>query len=132
MATDGLLPHAFSVVNENGVMFQGTVISGIVCVLIALLVPFSYLDDMISAGVLLCFNLTNSSLVLIRVGATHNSIASGGGGAELLFRSIPALPAAAEEVEAVAERVSSCRYLLAEYSLLCALLTFGLASEGDG
>ena len=40
--------------------------SGLVCTLIALFVPFLYLDDMISAGVLVSFNLTNCALLMIR------------------------------------------------------------------
>jgi amino acid transporter len=35
-------------------------------------VPFKYLDDMISGGILLSFNLTNSSLILIRKSEVFN------------------------------------------------------------
>ena len=66
MADDGLLPRLFAEVNSRGNLFKGTLVAGVVCVLIAFFVPFTYLDDMISAGVLLSFNLTNTSLVVLR------------------------------------------------------------------
>ena len=66
MATDGLLPQVFSDVDKKGNFVKGIIISGLICVLIALFVPFKYLDDMISAGVLVSFNLTNASLIIIR------------------------------------------------------------------
>jgi amino acid transporter len=66
MAEDGLLPGLFAEVDDRGNLYKGTLVSGAVCVLIALFVPFKYLDDMISAGVLLSFNLTNTSLVVMR------------------------------------------------------------------
>jgi amino acid permease len=66
MATDGLLPEIFSDVDKKGNFVKGIIISGLICVLIALFVPFKYLDDMISAGVLVSFNLTNASLIIIR------------------------------------------------------------------
>lgn len=66
MATDGLLPKIFCEVDRKGNLVRGIVISGAICTVIALLVPFKYLDDMISAGVLISFNLTNSSLIIIR------------------------------------------------------------------
>ncbi len=44
------------------------------CVLIALLVPFSYLDEVISAGILIGFNMTNAALLLIRCGHTPVSV----------------------------------------------------------
>lgn len=66
MAVDGLLPSVFAEVDANGNLTKGIWLSGIAMTLIALFIPFNYLDDMISAGVLLSFNLTNSSLVVLR------------------------------------------------------------------
>ena len=66
MATDGLLPRLFSEVDRKGNLVKGIVVSGIICTVIAVFVPFKYLDDMISAGVLVSFNLTNASLIIIR------------------------------------------------------------------
>jgi APA family basic amino acid/polyamine antiporter len=47
MAEDGLMPKLFSELDDKGNLSKGIMVSGAVCVLLALLVPFSYLDDMI-------------------------------------------------------------------------------------
>jgi hypothetical protein len=61
-----LLPKVFIEINNKGNLIKGIIISGFICTLIALFIPFKYLDDMISAGVLVSFNLTNCSLIMIR------------------------------------------------------------------
>eukprot|EP00968_Pinguiococcus_pyrenoidosus_P013977 scaffold1272_cov250-Pinguiococcus_pyrenoidosus.AAC.69 len=66
MAEDGLMPAILSKVDEHGNLFMNIFISGTIATLIALFVPFLYLDSMISAGVLIAFNLTNISLVVVR------------------------------------------------------------------
>lgn len=66
MAVDGLLPKVFMEVNRSGNLLKGILISGAVCTPVAMFVPFTYLEDMISAGVLLSFSLTNAALILIR------------------------------------------------------------------
>jgi len=66
MATDGLLPAVFAHVDRNGNLFRGTLIAGLAGVVVALFLPFRALEDVISAGVLLAFNLTNSSLIVVR------------------------------------------------------------------
>ena len=66
MASDGLLPKIFAEVDRKGNLIKGILVAGLICTLIAIFVPFKYLDDMISAGVLISFNLTNSSLLVIR------------------------------------------------------------------
>ena len=67
MAVDGLLPHRwFASVDASGNLFQGTLVSGAAMTVIATTVPFTYLDDLISAGILLAFSMTNSCLVLLR------------------------------------------------------------------
>jgi APA family basic amino acid/polyamine antiporter len=53
MSVDGLLPDVFSRVDSQGNLTMGILISGFILTAVAILVPFSYLDDMISAGVLL-------------------------------------------------------------------------------
>ena len=53
MAIDHLLPSVFSEVDGSGNLSKGIVISGAALTMVALVVPFTYLDDMISAGVLL-------------------------------------------------------------------------------
>jgi basic amino acid/polyamine antiporter, APA family len=45
---------------------KSIVINGLLCVLIAVFVDFDYLNDLISAGILVSFNLSNSALIQIR------------------------------------------------------------------
>eukprot|EP00904_Undaria_pinnatifida_P004759 jgi/Undpi1/14284/HiC_scaffold_9.g03933.m1 len=66
MAKDGLLPHLFAEVDSRGTLLKGSLVSGGVCMLTALLVPFDALDNIISAGVLLAFNIVTSSLLVLR------------------------------------------------------------------
>ena len=70
MAHDGLMPKVFGEIDKNGNLTKGILISGTLMILIAIFVPFSYLNSMISAGVLLSFNLSNSALIIIRRGST--------------------------------------------------------------
>ena len=79
MARDGLLPEIFGEVDKNGNLLMSILISGFLCTLIALFVPFTNLNDMISAGVLISFNLTNSSLIIIRYDKGLRSLQSTGG-----------------------------------------------------
>lgn len=66
MSVDGLLPPIFKELDASGNLSKSMWITGIVLVFIAIFIPFTYLDDMISAGVLVSFNLTNSSLIVVR------------------------------------------------------------------
>ena len=66
MSEDGILPELFSRTNDEGNLFVGTLIAGVGMTLVAALVPFTYLDDLISAGILVAFSMTDSSLVLLR------------------------------------------------------------------
>jgi amino acid transporter len=66
MACDGLCPTLFSYRDKAGNFTYGIIYSGLLCILIALFIPFTALDDVISAGVLMSFNLVNNSLLLIR------------------------------------------------------------------
>jgi len=72
LAKDGLLPPIFARVDENGNLWWGTVIAGIAMVLIASFVPFHHLNDMICAGILIAFAMTDSSLVLMRYDSPDN------------------------------------------------------------
>lgn len=67
MANDGILPELFNRVDKKGNLFWGCLLSGIVMTLIATFVPFAQLNDFISAGILVGFSMTNSSLVLLRM-----------------------------------------------------------------
>ena len=66
LSRDGLLPSIFGKVDAQGNLWFGTLISGVLMITIASFVPFDHLNDMISAGILLAFCLTDSSLILMR------------------------------------------------------------------
>jgi APA family basic amino acid/polyamine antiporter len=66
MAKDGLLPQVFARVDSNGNLFHGTLLCGLAIVTIAVFVPFHVLWNFISLGILVAFNLTNSSLLFVR------------------------------------------------------------------
>lgn len=66
MAIDGLLPKIFTKVNTDGNLSYGIIISGSIMTFIATFCPFTYLDDLISAGILVAFSITNSCLILLR------------------------------------------------------------------
>lgn len=66
LAKDGLLPGVFGRVDETGNLRAGTWLSGIAMTLLATFCPFGMLDDLISAGILVAFSMTNACLVLLR------------------------------------------------------------------
>jgi len=68
MAKDGIIPEGFGRSDASGTYVRGSLLSGAVMVLVAAAVPFYILWDMISLGVLLGFNLTNTSLIMVRYG----------------------------------------------------------------
>ena len=47
-------------------LFYGTLICGSIMTLTATFVPFTYLDDLISSGILVAFNMTNSCVILMK------------------------------------------------------------------
>lgn len=52
--------------DSRGTLLKGALLSGAVFVVTAALVPFDSLNDIISAGALLAFNLVTSSLLVLR------------------------------------------------------------------
>eukprot|EP00928_Gymnodinium_smaydae_P042954 TRINITY_DN28882_c0_g1_i1.p1 TRINITY_DN28882_c0_g1~~TRINITY_DN28882_c0_g1_i1.p1 ORF type:complete len:633 (-),score=77.00 TRINITY_DN28882_c0_g1_i1:57-1928(-) len=68
MSEDKLLPSIFMRANVKGIYFKGTAIIGLVTTIVALAIPFSWLWNVISLGVLLGFNLTNAALISLRCG----------------------------------------------------------------
>lgn len=66
MAGDGLLPPIFAEIDNIGNLWYGTLFSGILMVAIATCVPFTYLNDLISAGILVAFTMTDMSVILLR------------------------------------------------------------------
>jgi len=68
MSVDGLLPSIFRRENARGTFVQGAWICGGAVTVVAVVVPFAMLWDIISLGVLFSFNLTNASLINLRYG----------------------------------------------------------------
>lgn len=67
MAEDGLLPQVFGRIDPvTGNLWSGTLISGVVMTLVAAVVPFDYLDSLISAGILVAFSISDSCVILMR------------------------------------------------------------------
>lgn len=66
MAQDGLLPPIFSRIDRHGNLRDGVLISGIGMTVFATFIPFHYLNEFISGGVLLAYAITNWCLVLLR------------------------------------------------------------------
>eukprot|EP00904_Undaria_pinnatifida_P013420 jgi/Undpi1/9208/HiC_scaffold_26.g11666.m1 len=66
LAKDGLLPKSMSAMDEQGVLRTSTLISGAALVLTAGGAPFAILADFISAGVQICFAITNSCAIIVR------------------------------------------------------------------
>lgn len=66
LAVDGLLPTLFAKLNDKGNMVGGTAAAGIGMTILATFVPFTYLNDLVSAGILVAFCMTCSCLVMLR------------------------------------------------------------------
>jgi len=66
MSVDGMLPKIFRKAQSDGSLFWSTVIFGTVVTVIAAFMEFSYLNDLISGGILLSFIFSNSALISIR------------------------------------------------------------------
>ena len=64
LARDGLLPKVFARLDAKGNLSYSIMFSGIGSTLVALFVPFTSLNDVISAGVLISFIMTNVSLLV--------------------------------------------------------------------
>jgi len=66
MACDKLAPAIFLKTSKNGNFSGGIFIAGTGMTIIALCIPFTYLDDFISAGILIAFCLADTILILMR------------------------------------------------------------------
>eukprot|EP00537_Pseudo-nitzschia_pungens_P004964 CAMPEP_0172363036 /NCGR_PEP_ID=MMETSP1060-20121228/6503_1 /TAXON_ID=37318 /ORGANISM="Pseudo-nitzschia pungens, Strain cf. cingulata" /LENGTH=732 /DNA_ID=CAMNT_0013085685 /DNA_START=403 /DNA_END=2601 /DNA_ORIENTATION=+ len=77
MARDGLLPEIFCRQSpKDGNLFWSNILCGIPMTLLATFVPFSWMDDAISVGILFAFNMTNTALVVMRCGGTVSASAA--------------------------------------------------------
>ena len=66
LAEDGLLPPLFGQVDGRGNLQKGTFVAGAAMTVIATCVPFTYINDLISAGILVAFTMTDASVLLLR------------------------------------------------------------------
>ncbi|EGZ27100.1 hypothetical protein PHYSODRAFT_473505 [Phytophthora sojae] len=67
LSCDGLMPRIFSKVDEHGNLFANTLISGAFFTAVAFVVPFDTLWDIVSFGMLLSFNMSMASLLMVRM-----------------------------------------------------------------
>ncbi|GMF24692.1 unnamed protein product [Phytophthora fragariaefolia] len=67
LACDGLLPRVFAEVDSKGNLFKNTLITGLFFTVIAVVVPFDTLWDIVNFGVMMSFIIANSSLTLARM-----------------------------------------------------------------
>jgi APA family basic amino acid/polyamine antiporter len=65
LAKDGLLPSVFGELDSSGNLTKGTMICGVLMVIVATFIPFTHLNDMISCAVLTALSLTDTSLILL-------------------------------------------------------------------
>ncbi|EEY57285.1 Amino Acid-Polyamine-Organocation (APC) Family [Phytophthora infestans T30-4] len=67
LACDGLLPRVFAEVDSKGNLFKNTLITGLFFTVIAIVVPFDTLWDIVNFGVMMSFIIANVSLTLARM-----------------------------------------------------------------
>ncbi|GAB9468392.1 Amino acid-polyamine-organocation [Globisporangium polare] len=75
LACDGLMPKIFAKVNESGNLFVNTLITGIFFTIVAFVVPFITLWDIVNFGILTSFVISNASLLMIRTKEASPSLA---------------------------------------------------------
>lgn len=74
MAVDGVIPILFAGVDEEGNLAnKGIKVCGTIMIAIATIVPFQYLDDLISSGILIAFTITDTSVILVRKSSPHDN-----------------------------------------------------------
>jgi len=125
IALDGLLPAAFRAVDADGNLVHGILISGAVMTLVALLAPFNVLDGICSAGVLVAFQLTNCSLVLVRVDEAARAGADSARPRWLLLRFCVASLAATVALDRATKGAPAAPCLIVAAALFLASLFFG-------
>jgi len=67
MAQDNLAPALFARANAAGNLTESLLVSGAAFTILAAFIPFKYLENMVSAGILINFNLTNVAYILMRL-----------------------------------------------------------------
>ena len=67
MSQDKLAPALFARANADGNLTESLLVSGAAFTILAAFIPFKYLENMVSAGILINFNLTNAAYILMRL-----------------------------------------------------------------
>ncbi|TYZ60967.1 hypothetical protein PybrP1_005322 [[Pythium] brassicae (nom. inval.)] len=67
LACDGLMPHVFTRVNSAGTLFYNTLITGLFFTVVAVVVPFITLWDIVTFGVMMSFNVANIAILMVRL-----------------------------------------------------------------
>lgn len=75
VACDGLMPRVFAVVDSKGNLFRNILITGIFFTIVAVVVPFDTLWDIVNFGVMMSFIIANVSLIMIRTKENSPSLA---------------------------------------------------------
>jgi APA family basic amino acid/polyamine antiporter len=65
MSVDGMLPPWFQELDQDGNLWNSTAVAGGLLILIATMVPFAHLNDMVSCAVLCAMSMADSSLILL-------------------------------------------------------------------
>jgi APA family basic amino acid/polyamine antiporter len=67
VACDGLMPQIFTKVNSTGNLWWNTLITGLFFTVVAFVVPFDTLWDIVTFGVMMSFNVANISILMVRM-----------------------------------------------------------------
>lgn len=67
LACDGLMPKIFAKVDDKGNLFVNTLLTGIFFTIMAFVVPFITLWDVVSFGILLSLIMSNAALMMVRM-----------------------------------------------------------------
>ena len=125
MAQDGQLPSQFSKIDSKGNLKDGIILSGIACTVIAFFVPFQYLDELISTGVLISFNLTNASLIILRNSLLSLSSSSSSSSPHLASSSSSSSPSISQLMSSPSTQTKS---LLLVFNITCLLVSYILTN----
>eukprot|EP01031_Cornospumella_fuschlensis_P027875 gene27875-33660_t len=119
LARDRLFPACLALRDRRDNLRNAILLSGCVCTLVAGLLPYTTLNNMVSGGVLMSFNLTNMSLLLLRMNNRRGGVIAGEGDSEEAGQS------------AASCGLSLCEALIALYVGLAALLCMVLNGYTD-
>ncbi|GAB9475998.1 hypothetical protein Gpo141_00013073 [Globisporangium polare] len=67
VACDGLMPKIFTKVDDSGNLWWNTLITGLFFTVVAVVVPFITLWDIVTFGVMMSFNVANIAILMVRM-----------------------------------------------------------------